>query len=1144
MLRALAQTLASAAPPVWRAALLLLALALPMAGQAATYTFKSDTFAWETAANAITWDRTCTGYPGDDDQATITLTGGFVFRFAGTNYSSVRVLTNGMLQFGADTGFHRNYTNTNLPAGNATAYSGCTAAATARVIMPYWTDLDPSRAGAGNVTWEQKGTAPNRRLVVSWNSVWEYGTSTPYAFQVILYEGGEFKYQYGNANSTGSNATIGVQVSNTDYTLYSFDSGYNANGAAIRWFIPSGAPTRLAEYRMDEYSYSGNIGEVTDFTGNGYGGVRVGSAASHASGYVCRGVDIPANTTSAISAIDTSIDVDSALGSDGGISLWYRGNNAWVSSPEAQLFEASGSASRPFFLTRKSNGALRFVVSDSAGTLLDATSSVRNIAAGTWAHIAVTWRLANGTGQSNLRIYVNGAQVGAVSGTTNGTIDTSLLTLFLGDNRLAVTPANATSASANGRLDEVKVYNYEISALEILADMAVTHTCLPPLHHVEIRHGSGTGLTCTPSTLTLVACQDASCSTLYTGGLTGTVTATGTPSVVWPDGAAFSIPSGSSSVTENVQVTAAGSVVFGLTGLSVTPSSATTCNFGSPSCTFTAADAGLQFDVPDHAAEASQSFTVRAVRKSDNAASCTPAFASVNKAITFTCGYGNPSSGSLPARVGGRALNSGNSASAACDGTGQAVTLAFDATGTATTTLLYADVGQLTLNGRYTGSGSDAGLVMTGTDNFVAAPANFAFSNLTAGPIKAGSPFSATVTARNSANAATPNFGNESSPASPTITFTRRQPTGTGAADGVFSAGTTGSFTGGAATVSNMSWSEVGRLDLTATLGNYLASGLSATGNTGTGTGAVGEFIPHHFDVERVAHGCPAGAFTYAGQPFGVRIRAENLAGGTTTNYNGTAATAPLFARATTLTSSNQAALGSFGTTGDVPASAFSGGVATLTTPAFTYTTKQTYFNDAGAAGRLDLRATEASGGNGVSSTGFTEESTPLRSGRLVVANGYGSEKSPLVLTARTEYWSGAAWVLNNADTCTVVPAAALALSNVRNHQGGTGTWTTSGSAITIGVGTGTSPGIGFLTLAAPSGGATGSVDLALNLGTTAADASCLASHPASTGATLPWLRSRNGNCAAAWAADPSARASFGVYSPESKKTVHVREIF
>jgi MSHA biogenesis protein MshQ len=1115
-----------AAPLIQRAALwCLLLLWLPWPAFAATYTFKSDTFAWESTTNTITWDRVCTGYPGDDDQATISFTGGFTFSFAGTAYSSVRVLANGALQFGADTGFMRTYANTTLPAGSAAGNGSCAASATVRTIMPYWDDLDPSHTGSGGVTWQQKGTAPNRYLVISWNGVYQYSTTTPYTFQVILYENGEFKYQYGNANATGASATIGVQVSASDYTLYSYNSGYNANGSAIRWFVPSGTPTRLAEYRMDEFSWAGNVGEVTDSTGNGYGGVRVGSATNTASGHVCRGADIPANTSTAISAIDTTVDVDSALGNDGSVSFWYRGNAAWVSSPEAMLLDASGSASRPFFLARKSTGALRFVVSDSAGTLVDATSSVQAIAAGTWAHIAVTWQLASGTNQSTVRLYVNGVQVGVKTATTNGTIDTSLLTLFLGDNRTAAIPANASSASANGRIDEVSVYNYEISALEIAADLAVSHACTPPLHHVEIRHGSGTGLTCTPSTLTVLACQDASCSSLYTSGLTGSLTASGTPSVVWPSGANFSIPAGSSSITLATQVTSAGSVLFGTANLSVTPTSASTCNFGSPACTFTAADAGLIFDVPNHVSEASQSVGVTAVRKSDNAASCTPAFANVNKSITFSCSYANPTSGTLPVRVGGKALNAANSAAAACDASGQAVTLAFDSTGKATATLQYADVGEMNVTAKYVGSGSDAGLTMAGTDSFIAAPSAFAFSSITGAPIKAGNPFSATVTARNGAGNPTPNFGKEAPPAVPTLTFTRYQPSS--GSSGSFN-GTLGSFSNGSATGSNLTWSEVGNGDLTASLNSYLLTGINATGTTGT-TGAVGRFIPHHFDTT-VSPACLGGSFYYSGQPVTTTITARNAGNGVTSNYAGAT-----WAKATTISDAGSLGLGGFNGTNSVPATAFSGGSASAL-PTYTFTDKLTAL----PVGKvLTLRAVDADGVSSLPPDG-NEGSTPLRSGRLVIPNGYGSEKSPLDVLMRVEYWSGQAWLPSTADTCTTILASSLALSNYRDYRGVAATWTTAGNVARDP----DNNSVHKLTLAAPSGGSTGTVDIAFNLGTGTADQSCNANHPATGSGNLAWLRSRNGSCATTWDRDPAARAAFGVYSAESKKTVHVRELF
>ncbi|MFZ2986449.1 MAG: LamG domain-containing protein, partial [Ideonella sp.] len=96
---------------------------------AASYTFRSETFNWETSSNPLNWDRSCTSYPGDDDQASIALTGGFAFPFDGVSYNTVRVLSNGMLQFGTATGFHRNYTNTTLPAASGPGYSSCANAA-------------------------------------------------------------------------------------------------------------------------------------------------------------------------------------------------------------------------------------------------------------------------------------------------------------------------------------------------------------------------------------------------------------------------------------------------------------------------------------------------------------------------------------------------------------------------------------------------------------------------------------------------------------------------------------------------------------------------------------------------------------------------------------------------------------------------------------------------------------------------------------------------------------------------------------------------------------------------------------------------------------------------------------------------------
>ncbi|WP_293999859.1 LamG domain-containing protein [Sphaerotilus sp.] len=1111
---------------LWRAVAWLWLLVLPGVAQAGTYTSRSDTYAWESAANAVTWAQSCSGNPVDDDQASIAFTGGFTFKLGSTTYSSVRILSNGMLQFGTDNGFFRVYTNTTLPAGSVAARTGCTSGPVTNVLMPYWTDLDPSTGGT--VTWEQKGTAPNRYFVVSWNSVFQYSTSTPFTFQIILYENGEFKYQYGNANATGSNATIGVQLSTTDYTLYGFKTTYNASGTAIRWSIPNPLPNKVAEFRFDELAWNGAVGEVIDSSGNNNNGVRAGTATNVANGYVCRALSVPANANNTIAGVDSSVQVASVLGTKGSASFWYAGNSAWASTTGA-LMDATTSATRPFHLSVMA-GVLRFVLADSGGAVLTLNSPAQTFAANAWVHIAATWTLSSLAGQSTLKLYVNGAQVATTSGTTNGTLDPTLGALMLGDNRSTVTPTSGTLNSANGRLDEVRLYNYDLTLAQVALDVAQTHACTPTLDHLELRHASGTGLTCTPSTLTVVACQDASCTLPYTSGVTATLSSSA--AVVWPDTATVSIPSGSSSASARVQLTTAGSVTLSATATAPTATSATTCNFGSPACTYTASASGLLLTASNHIAESSgNTLTVRAVRSSDSSNLCVPAFTGT-KSINLKCAYLNPSTGTLPVRVGGTAVNAAGSASAACDATGRATALTFDATGSASTALIYADVGQVQLTGTYTGSAatSDTGLTMTGSTSFIASPASFEFTSVPTSTTKAGSTFSATLRARNSAGNTTPNFGRESpTPQTPTLTHAKAAPTGTGSSNGVFS-GSLGAFSGGSATASNLVWSEVGRLDLNADLASYLGTGTAVTGNTGTTGTTLGRFIPHHFDLVAT----PAcGTFSYAGQPFTASVLAMNgLSTPTrTVNHDGSGALTPAFAQTVTLSDAAALGLGSFGTTATVAASRFSAGVASTTGVAYSYTSKL------GAPGSLTLRATDA---DSVSSSGYLEPAMPLRSGRLWLSNVYGSEKTALLLPVQAQYWTGRAWVLNSADNCTTVSAASIVRASYLGYQGNaTAAWTTTPGALTVLGGNGT------IALSAPNpSGSTGSVDIALNLGATTTDASCLSSHPASTGAALAWLRGRNGSCATTWDRDPAARASFGVASAETRKTVHVRELY
>jgi MSHA biogenesis protein MshQ len=950
--------------------------------------------------------------------------------------------------------------------------------------------------------------------------------------------------------------------------------------------------TLIAKYDFNEASYAGTTGELKDTAGYGsgpYNGKAQGSPlptvasttpARAGSPGTCSYASLPGPLNNGGGFIITGLPVSTTAGAKTSVAFWMYWNGTTGVMP-------LGWQAYDLWLQ---NGGFGFNT-NSSDVYGIANASLNKV----WRHVVAVF--TNGSVTSN-KIYIDGV-LQTLSHRTTSTNPNAGNAVVGSTLRLGGFGAS-TSYRMGGAIDQVRVYNGELSAANVATLYAETaSTCtVPGPHHLEIQHASGTGLTCTPSTLTVKACADAACSTAYTGGVTGTLGATG-GSVNWPDGAAFTIASGSSTTTERVQATTTTATVLGVATSTPAATNAATCTFGSPSCTFTAADAGFVFDVAHHVSEVVQTINVSAVRKSDNSAVCVPAFASASKAVTFSCGYTNPTTGTLPLRVGGSALNSSANAAAACDAGGRAVTLAFNASGVASTTVQYADVGQVLLSARYAGAAgsSEAGLVMTGSDSFIAAPDSFTVSGVTAGPIRAASSFAATVSARNSAGNTTPNFGRETGAENANLAWVRIQPSGSGAVNGSFS-GSLGAFSAGSASASNLAWTEAGRGDLLArgaNPGGYLGTGLFAfgssaasgarycagesgncvlpgattatvyygenstytakTGQTGTvgcnngvfgdplpgvvkscwyaatpaTTGSVGDFIPHRFTVA-ASNAC--GAFSYAGQPMPATVTAQNAAGNTTVNFNGTATTTPAFAQAVTLADANGLGLGTL-SGASIAASAFSAGVASAT-PSYSFTTKAT------APQSLVLRATNGSSGASlISSQGYAEPTLPLRSGRLRLSNAFGKASAALQVPVVAEYWSGSAWLLNSADSCTALAGASVALGNPRSATGAASAATSSAGALAIASGSGT------LTLAAPSpAGSTLSLDIALNLGSTSTDQSCNSAHPATTGAAKPWLQAQNGGCAATADRDPAARASFGIFGPETRKTVHVRDLY
>ncbi len=505
---------------------LAIGLVVPVVAMAQTYAYRNDVFAYDAptaASTSVAWHASgsspgCTSYPlGDDDWADIVFPTGLAFTFGGVSYSGVRAYSNGILAFGTDvSGFHRAFTATALPVTTAPggAPAGCPNAVPARLMMPYWIDIIAGTAGGitgAAVKYEALGTAPNRRFVITWNNVALYGNAaTRYSFQVALYEStagvnGNFRYQYTTGSSTGSSATVGVQLSGADYTQYAFNQNFidTTVGTSIVWYPANQLATKSAEYRFDEGAWLGVAAEIKDTSGNSQNASRVGLASNIAGGKLCRGGSFTANTlNTTIDAVATPV----VPGNQGAVDFWFNSNIKWNTSA-AMLLDATTTANRPFYLLKSATGALTFVVSDSAGTTATATAPAQSFALNTWHHVGVAWNVRAGTNQTTLQIFLDGVlQNGTPTrATTNGAMP-ALGSLYLGDNRSAgVTPNGGTPNGANGVIDEVYIYGIEISAPQALADSKLTRPTCTSLDHFHVVHDGAVSNCSTAASITIEA---------------------------------------------------------------------------------------------------------------------------------------------------------------------------------------------------------------------------------------------------------------------------------------------------------------------------------------------------------------------------------------------------------------------------------------------------------------------------------------------------------------------------------------------------------------------------------------------------------------------------------------------------------------
>lgn len=627
-----------------------------------------------------------------------------------------------------------------------------------------------------------------------------------------------------------------------------------------------------------------------------------------------------------------------------------------------------------------------------------------------------------------------------------------------------------------------------------------------PLSHFVITH-DGSGRTCTPESVTVKACANASCSEAYKNGAQVTLL---------PEKTAVTIGS-SGSQTVSFARASAGRVTLALTQNGATPTTAcynSSSKGASCDIDFTA---GMSFavSVPHHrAGDDNILATIKAVDVDPQSGQCVAALKGQTKDVQYGCSGG---AGNLTLK--GTAL-------ACATGARKAVSSSFDANGEARLALGYQDVGKLTLLAKL----DDA----EGSATFVVAPYAFAFPALPAAPIRAGDDFQLAVRAVNKSGSVTPGFDK---------TVLGAGATSTGFALACVAKGSQGQlgadkveFASGDAKAA-MWWGEAGSMNLRATLADFLGSGLDVTGSTGTSSSTacdakVGPFIPKYFRVEPAA-GTPARTwFYYAGEPVPLTVAAMNAKGAVTTNYAGALG----LSEAVTLTAFDDAAAtqnpgGGKLEAAAVAASAFVGGVASAAPQYWPLGTTPV------SVDKLRLRASNGNASasalvTSIDAAGARELARPaVRSGRLRLSNAFGRVGVPVAIKLEAWYWTGAGWLFNNNDDISTLPLGAF--TQKRTGKGGAA----PDQAVLSGAGK-LAAGRASVSL---TGNRAGWIDVALNLGGDKAAQPCQPQgYPATVanGAGLPWLRLRSG------CLDPSARATFGEQAPENRRMIHMREVF
>jgi MSHA biogenesis protein MshQ len=397
--------------------------------------------------NTVIWDNTDTGYPNDDDKQTVAI--GFPFQFDNTIYNNVTIFTNGILKFGAIERMHRDFRNEALATDEGNQF-----------IAVYWDDLVDD--ASSSVTYGSLGTAPNRRFVVNWTNVKAYANNLRYDFQVVLYENGDIRYRYNNNTSNGESATIGLEIDDGDFIEYSFNSvSVEVTFDLLFRNQLLALPTPLLQYRLDEISWDGSVGEVIDSSLNSLDG-RSFFGANTASFAPALGSNIGTCNYGEFDGVDDYVEISNnsllSFSNNFSVGVWIK-----IDAIPTSDLKTIASKDENYEFHVNSNGKINWWWQTATSNDTRQFNSIASIVAGDWTHVVISFS----TGSQ--KIFINGVESGSATFPENTTTNSDPLQL--------ASDQNSGGRYFKGNIDEVNFFDKALSENQARELMEVTRPC-------------------------------------------------------------------------------------------------------------------------------------------------------------------------------------------------------------------------------------------------------------------------------------------------------------------------------------------------------------------------------------------------------------------------------------------------------------------------------------------------------------------------------------------------------------------------------------------------------------------------------------------------------------------------------------------